>query len=403
MAECGGNRLVERGAGNASAADLFDEFDQWEDGLLSKLGAIGVVKKAHLSVEIASTTRQDLLRHEFLQSATVISNIIINRGGTDVKRHIVFRLPSEMTYRTGDYLGLLPTNPFPTVQRVLNRFHLHADDSLTLDPSATSMALPVGTPIAAFALFAGFVELSQPISIKQLGDLASLAEGGEKNLLERYVIADVYTTEVAGKRMSVLDILEEVPDLELPIGDFILMLPALRMRQVSVCSENLTAVLYLFVRPGRSPRSFTHSVDPGSTACESERDSLLWNSHDLHRSSDSWNACPSLCAQVVRRVSSASGPQRTYLDGWSRFRHCSFPRFLPGASITKASTASDYADSRKAGRNVGTAILVYGCHSSEQDALYDQEIAQWEAEGVVSVRYAFSRDAEKSHGCKHVQ
>lgn len=57
---------------------------------------------------------------------------------------------------------------------------------------------------------------------------------------------------------------------------------------------------------------------------------------------------------------------------------------------------------RSSGRDVGPALLYYGCHS-EVDALYDEELKRWEAEGVVSFRHAFSRDSEKSNGCKYVQ
>jgi hypothetical protein len=47
--------------------------------------------------------------------------------------------------------------------------------------------------------------------------------------------------------------------------------------------------------------------------------------------------------------------------------------------------------------------LFYGCHSQEADALYDTELTQWEKEGVVSTRHAFSRSPHESKGCKHVQ
>jgi cytochrome P450/NADPH-cytochrome P450 reductase len=57
---------------------------------------------------------------------------------------------------------------------------------------------------------------------------------------------------------------------------------------------------------------------------------------------------------------------------------------------------------RSSGRDVGPALLYYGCHS-EVDALYSSEVREWENEGVLSVRYAFSRASERSNGCKYVQ
>lgn len=58
---------------------------------------------------------------------------------------------------------------------------------------------------------------------------------------------------------------------------------------------------------------------------------------------------------------------------------------------------------RASGREVGQAVLYYGCHSRESDALYDQELGKWEQEGVVSVRHTFSRTAQDSKGYKYVQ
>jgi len=62
-----------------------------------------------------------------------------------------------------------------------------------------------------------------------------------------------------------------------------------------------------------------------------------------------------------------------------------------------------YADDRASGRDIGEAILFYGCHSKGADALYDTDLTKWEKEGVVSIRHAFSRSSQESKGCKHVQ
>jgi cytochrome P450/NADPH-cytochrome P450 reductase len=56
-----------------------------------------------------------------------------------------------------------------------------------------------------------------------------------------------------------------------------------------------------------------------------------------------------------------------------------------------------------AGRSLAPALLFYGCHSQDTDALYSESLARWEKLGAVSVRYAFSRKAEDSEGCKYVQ
>lgn len=55
-----------------------------------------------------------------------------------------------------------------------------------------------------------------------------------------------------------------------------------------------------------------------------------------------------------------------------------------------------------AGRKLARAILFVGCRGTG-DIIYEEELAKWAAAGVVDIRYAFSREPEKSEGCRYVQ
>lgn len=56
-----------------------------------------------------------------------------------------------------------------------------------------------------------------------------------------------------------------------------------------------------------------------------------------------------------------------------------------------------------AGRTLAPALLFIGCRAPIRDALYTSEFKEWEKQGAVSLRYAFSRAPELSEGCKYVQ
>lgn len=251
LQECGGERLLPRGEGNASAADLFDTFDDWEEAFLEKIAAPDMAKatKASLLATVNTQARQKMLNHGEIPSAKIISNEIITHGGQQIKRHIVMRLEEGASYRTGDYLSLLPITPSESVRRVLKRFDLHGDDLISLTGTGMSFLLPTEFPISAFDLFAGFVELGQPVSNKQVASLVSFARNDEdKAALERLSQPEVYEIEVAKTRLSLLDLLEEYSKVEMPLGDFILALPPLRMRQVRPSRRcSLTTVLHFFV------------------------------------------------------------------------------------------------------------------------------------------------------------
>jgi cytochrome P450/NADPH-cytochrome P450 reductase len=190
--------------------------------------------KASLVAVVDTQARQKMLNHGEIPSAKIVSNEIITHGGQEIKRHIVMRLEEGASYRAGDYLSLLPVTPIASVKRVLRRFELHGDDLLSLTGSGMSFLLPTEFPISAFDLFSGFVELGQPASNKQVSSLVGFAQNEEdRTALEKLSQPAVYEQEVAKTRRSLLDILEEYPLVEMPLGDFILALPPLRMRQVS--------------------------------------------------------------------------------------------------------------------------------------------------------------------------
>ena len=60
---------------------------------------------------------------------------------------------------------------------------------------------------------------------------------------------------------------------------------------------------------------------------------------------------------------------------------------------------------KHAGRKLAPALLFIGCRSATADRLYADEIDAWSRDGVVDVRYAFSRESnhELAQGCKYVQ
>lgn len=56
-----------------------------------------------------------------------------------------------------------------------------------------------------------------------------------------------------------------------------------------------------------------------------------------------------------------------------------------------------------AGRQLAPALLFIGCREPGRDDLYADELAQWEKDGAVKVRRAYSRKPEAAGGCKYVQ
>lgn len=55
-----------------------------------------------------------------------------------------------------------------------------------------------------------------------------------------------------------------------------------------------------------------------------------------------------------------------------------------------------------ADRKLARAVLFLGCRSQTNDRLYAEQIDSWVKQGVVEVKYAFSKEKDASEGCAHV-
>ncbi len=375
----GATRVRARGEGDASG-DFFGDFEGWYDGLWHDLGAAfgQAVQEAAsdtLSVEILRGTRPSILRQDEL----LLGEVVENRELVDVssplgrsKRHLEIRLPEGMTYRSGDYLAVLLTNPDETVTRVLKRFNFAADDQILIHKGASSLTpLPTEVPISVRELLANYVELLQPATRRQVEALVAATRCPPERKGLEALLAD-YDGAVLGKRVSVLELLERFQGCELTFAEFLGMLPPLRPRQYSISSSPLcradTCSLTVAVvdAPALSGQghyrgvasSFLAQAEPGTRIPVAVKPSAV----AFHPPESPETPLIMVCA------GSGIAPFHGFLQ--------------------------ERAAQHEGGQDVGPALLFFGCDHPEVDYLYRDELKAWEAAGVVSVRPAFSEQPE---------
>lgn len=243
--------------------------------------------------------------------------------------------------------------------------------------------MPLNESVLVAELLAGYVELSQPATSRDIQDLLSLAsdQASIQEALESLI--SNYSEEVQAKRLSVLDILEHHPSLEVPFGVFLYMLPSMRIRQYSISSsplwspEKVTLTIGVLSAPSLGSQEHLFSgvastylagLLPGDQALLAIRPSGV----AFHPPTDPTVPIVMFCA------GSGIAPMRGFIQERAAQKH--------------------------SGRSVGPALLFFGCRSPDEDYLYaDTDLKQWVKDGVVDVRPAFSRVEEASEGCKYVQ
>jgi cytochrome P450/NADPH-cytochrome P450 reductase len=176
-----------------------------------------------------------------------------------------------------------------------------------------------------------------------------------------------FEKEILAKRRSPLDILEEYPSAVLSLGDFLAMLPPMRIRQHSISSSPLAdptiatltwAVLDTPSKAADSKRFLGVASNYLSSVEEGDRIHVAVKpSHgNFHPPNDIENPVIMLCAGT----------------GLAPFR----------------GFVQERAMQIQAGRKLAPAYLFIGCAHPEKDALSGEELKQWEKEGAVHLFYA---------------
>ncbi|KAH7098687.1 fatty acid hydroxylase [Auriculariales sp. MPI-PUGE-AT-0066] len=389
LAKLGADRLLRRGETDAGGENFFEDFDIWEAELWPKLVAEYNVSvdaetaQAGLNIVLSSATaRASQLRQSDAQLGSVVDNRLLTQSGAIEKRHIEIKLPEGVSYRAGDYLAILPTNPKESVERVMKRFDLLPDQQLTISSTSAS-TLPLDRSVSVFDLFSGYVELGQPATRRDIETLHKLApdDGPTATALEA-MLAD-YSAAVMIKRISIVSILTSYADINLPLHKFLEMLPAMRIRQYSISSSPLW-----------NPNHVTLTLAVLRAASLANPDELFQGVGSTYLE----GLTPGARVQVAVRASSAA------------FHLPADPStqvvmFACGSGMAPMrGFIQERAAQKAAGRQVGKMLLFFGCRNPELDYLYrDAELGQWVQQDVVDVRTAFSRASEKSEGCKYVQ
>lgn len=260
--------------------------------------------------------------------------------------------------------------------------------------------------MTAYELIGTRVELATPASQRQVATLAAKLPTSEelKTLASE---ASAHRINILEKRVSVLDLLEEFPSCDLSFAEYLAMLQPLAPRQYSISSSPLA-----YPPVPSSSASFPRhaAVDDDSSTCMTC--SIIY---------DVLEGAPALSGR-----GSFTGVASSYLSNLppgsrlrcsvrgtasSKFRLPPDPKtpvvmVAAGTGIAPmrafVQERAAVAGARGDPEALGPAVLFYGCRGHEEDFLYRDELAAWEAAGAVGLKTAFSRSAPEGQATAHV-
>ncbi|MEM7545737.1 MAG: cytochrome P450 [Pseudomonadota bacterium] len=380
----GGTRIADRFEADARE-DIDDAVHGWMDNIWPEIG-----KGLGLDVDLTGgAAAAPLYKVEFLSDARD-NPLIVQTGAKPVAirenrelqnieasgrstRHVDVALDEGMSFRTGDHLCIVPKNAKELVQRAERRFGLTPQTQIKLTATGGDHGqLPTGAPLGTRYALTELLELQSVASRKDVAQMAAATECPRSKPALAALAGDDYRAQVFLKRLSVLDLLEAYPACELPFASFLEMMPMLSQRYYSISSSaaadksGCTITVGVVDEPAISGEGHFKGV------CSNYLAGLVEGA-TLHAS----------LRETKAGFRLPDDPERPILMIGPGTGIAPFRGFLQERAILKGQ-----------GKNLGPAMLFFGCRHPDQDFLYREELEGWAKDGIADLQVAFSR-AEK--------
>ncbi|KAK4500050.1 hypothetical protein PRZ48_008236 [Zasmidium cellare] len=384
LGQLGAERILPVDFANVKR-DLYGAWEDWSDRVCTAIAgetashkdpseAIGV----DIEIEGGDSTRLQKLPESLGGEKLGTGTITVNRELAAktvhgfAKRHVEIRLPKGCQYRSGDYVVIQPQNPEDTIRAVIARFNLDPASVMRIK-SSTKDFLPQ-EPMAVQHFLQANVELSAPVTPRQLSTLLSWCRTPE----DRQTLQTMQATyeQLVDQRYSILDVLHDLPTLDLPFGVFVDLLPPLAPRLYSIASSPLDPSNH----DGNDTQIASITFDVFSDIAKSGHGTFqgVASTYLATRAPGDQISCHVRPSRVHFQLPHDPSTPIIMLAAGSGI--APFRAFLQERAVLA-----------KRGAQLGPALLFYGCRNPEQDYLYADELQAWCRLGIVHVVPCFSR------------
>ncbi|KAI7893107.1 cytochrome P450 [Mucor mucedo] len=423
LEELGAHRFFAGGEGDADK-DMDAVFNEWCAHFWTHtLDSYGITASESNSVVPAAATtvasKQSVVKVKFIQpsetetwnratrnqngepNATLYTNREIQKEGSPRStRHIEIDISKlsaigdkNRLYNSGDHLEVFPENNEATVEAVALSFGWILESVFEIEQetlsnvSPRSLAANVKGPCTVRNMLTYYADITSPPSRAVLACFSAqlkltapdTAATFEKLIMPDEKNQDQYPDFIK-KHRTMLDLQNAYPQVNrLDLGQFLASVPVIQPRRYSIASSPLAypTSAHLTVGVVDDICNNKHYSGLASSYLKNGRESMVLRA--ALKSSKSTFSMPSDPNVPLIMISAGTG-------------------FSPFRGFLQERKAQ-----LEAGENVGKTVLFFGCRRSDQDYIYQQELEQFESEGVLtSLHTAFSRNENQSP-IKYVQ
>ena len=315
----------------------------------------------------------------------------------------------EIHYKTGDHLGVWPTNAAEEVEILLTALQLKGrqDIPLTLKSLSATSKLQIPSPTTTGALFHRYLEIGAPVSRSAIQGLAAYAPTSKAKamVLELGQNKEHYLKFLRNNHLTFGRLLKlACPDRAwtcLPLSYVIEALPPMQTRYYSISSSSVLS-------PRKAAITALVATDPVPENQEQKIHGVTSNYLLALSQSQFISATPTAQLSKPQAVQyDLLGPS-SLLAGTKLFAHIRKSKFkLPVQAATPIvmvasgtglapfrAFIAERAKLHAIGKPIGHMLLFFGCRRPQEDFIYREELEQAQAsvgEDLFNIVTAFSR------------
>lgn len=407
LEELGATRVFELGLGDDDA-NIEDDFITWKDKFwpavcekynIESTGEEELIRQFRLVVhapdeippnnvftgEIARLHSLQVQRPPYDAKNPFLAQIKVNRelhhGGDRSCLHVELDISdSKMRYEAGDHVAIYPINDSNLVERLGNLTGSNLDEIFSLintDQESTKKN-PFPCPTSYRTALSHYIEITALPRTHILRELAEYC-ADEKDKQQLLLMATnsqegkaLYQSFVVEACRNIVHILEDLPSCKPPMDHICELLPRLQPRYYSISSSpklhpetvHITAVVVQYKTP-------TGRVNKGVAT--------TWLAQHKPEEGKPLPRVPVYIRKSQFRL--PMQPQTPIIMVGPGTGLAPFRGFLQERAFARAN-----------GKEVGDNILYFGCRHRDQDYIYKEELEEFEKNGDVQLKLAFSRD-----------
>lgn len=426
MAHHGATRVFPYGEGDDDAS-VDEDFDDWKEALWKTLrqqflavderDAEGVhganLAPPEYEVDVVAIDRPEVgtlgppskvkasTKHFFTAKA---AKVVVKRElrqsiatGSTVHLEVDLRT-TGLTYNTADNLAVLPENDAHVVALLAKRLHVELAQWVALQPVAENLAYeyPFPSPCTIQDLLTRYLAINSAPRKGPLKQLAFFATDATERAALTHLASkdgkDAYQKWIVDAERSFVDVLVHFSSVHLSVQDLVHLVPFLLPRYYTISSSSL-------VHPHRVhvTVSVIERTKPDCRVFRGVCSNYLSRLQPLDRQHDGKKKRASRPGEQGEKHPREWPAARIFIRP-STFRLPRDPQtpiilIGPGTGIAPMRAfLQERLYQSEAGVAVGQAILYFGCRRRDADYLYQEELAHFQARGVLSeLHVAFSR------------